>query len=219
MYFDSLPYARLQKLPHLRRHHIEGMDNEKFRLSECRLFQQRNYDVGKPRTVGVALFLAMPRVGPGPSGESFRVFIRGKTSFIFPGDAPFVDKAPGFPAIRGGARHGQQRITPFTRADCRLPKFLFLRAREEQWKPRRDVGIKCILVEALDESAEGKDVRGFPDREAGLELQFVELARQGLRESPVRRDDDNAFGMPPGEMREELALVHCRELGANSHGA
>jgi hypothetical protein len=50
-------------------------------------------------------------------------------------------------------------------------------------------------------------------------LQRVEFTRQGLRESPVRRHDGDAFGMSPGEMREELALLHYREFGADCHGA
>jgi hypothetical protein len=113
----------------------------------------------------------------------------------------------------------QERFAPLARAYRRLPQFLFLRTGEQQRKLRRDVGVQRILVEPLDEGAERKDVRGFPDREAGCDLPLVEFVRKRLREAPVRRHDGNAFGMSPGELREELALVHYGEFGANGHGA
>ncbi len=119
-------------------------------------------------------------------------------------------------AARGTARSAS---TPLARADRRLPQFLFLRAGEQQRKPRGDIGVQRILVEPLDEGAERKNVRGFPDREAGCDLPLVEFARKRLREAPVRRHDGNAFGMSPGEMREELALLHYRKFGADGHGA
>ncbi len=126
---------------------------------------------------------------------------------------------PGLSAVGRSPWHGEEHFAPLARADRRLPQFLFLRVGEQQRKLRGDIGVQRILVEPLDESTERKNVCGFPDCEAGCDLPLVEFARKGLREAPVRRHDDNTLGMSPGEMREEFALLHYGEFGADDHGA
>ena len=215
---DALLRAGIQKLLRLWRDDVEGVGDEQFRFPERGFFQQRRDDVGKARRVGVAILVATLRVVPGPFGKRFGVFVSRKAPQCSR-DAPLVRELPGLAAVRRGARRSKERFAPLAGANGRLPQFLFLRAGEEQRKLRGNIGVKRIFVESLDESAEWKNVRGFPDREAGCGLPIVEFARKCLREAPVRRHDGNSFGMSSGETREELALLHCWEFGADGHGA
>src|SRR6185503_979336 len=134
----------------------------------------------------VDLPLGLFFVASGPGIESSGVLVACLCT-----DAPGVPQPPGLAALCGRLRDREQGALAYDL----LPEELLLRAGEQQRKLRSDIGIERILVEPLDKGAEGKNVRGFPDREAGCRLLLVEFSRQRLCEAPIRRQDNNACGM------------------------
>ena len=86
------------------------------------------------------------------------------------------------------------------------PKHLLLRRGEKERGLDRQVRIKRILVGALHEGVEGKDVGSFPDSLVVFCLERVEVGHQGLGKAPVRRDDGDAGGVAFGEAGEEIRL-------------
>ena len=157
MHLDALLRAGSEEIPHLRRHDVEGVSDEKSRFPERGHFQQRRYDIGQARIVGVAFPTATLGVVFRPRGEGFGVFVSRKAPRISHcdiRDAPLVREPPGFAAVRSGARHGEEQLAPLARTDRDLPQLLFLRAGKQQRKLCGDIGVQRLLVDALHEGAE-----------------------------------------------------------------
>ena len=169
--------AGLEKRLRLRLERVEAVGDDQLRRSQRGRAEQRRDQLGQPRCVDMALAQAALFVGSRPGGEGDRVVVARELAER-PGDAPGLRQRPGACRLGSGLRQREQRLAPAALADRRLPQRLRLRGAEEQRQARPQVGVQRVLVEPLDEGGERQDVRGFPDRAAGVDLALVELARR-----------------------------------------
>src|SRR5690606_9491966 len=73
-------------------------------------------------------------------------------------------------------------------------------------------GMERLVVAALEEVLEGKDIRRFPVGAAALEVDRVHFRDEGLGEPVVGRDDGDALAAFR-EARDERVAVHAAAIG------
>src|SRR6185436_10972796 len=142
-----------QELLRLRRHDVEGVGDEQLRLLQAaEVLRHQVRQAGRVDFArGVALVFLRPRRKGG------RVFRRAAGA-----DAPLVDEPPRLAALLRGGLFQQEVLAGRGTADDFFPDVLLLRRRQQQRQLLAQVAVERVFPQALDERAEGQDIRRLP---------------------------------------------------------